>query len=144
MKEDIVEAFYRYMERVVNDLQSEKSKHAATLAAYPTFETTLLDRILGKLESGAEFESLVASTEGIAHQDCSPRMRKHGVGDFFRRSGIYDHLKTGLVPEIGPALERYRAAFSKTSKCITALPKQRFEGNDMPDQLLPSFALKCL
>ena len=119
MKEDIEEAFYRYMERVVNDLQSEKTKHAATLAAYPTFETTLLDRILGKLESGAEFESLVASTEAIAHQDCSSQMRKHGVGDFFRRSGIYDHLKTGLVPEIGPALERYRAAFSKTSKCIT-------------------------
>ena len=55
----IEDAFYRFLESVVKDLQSEKLKHSATLKFYPTFEKDILDRILSKVESGKELQALV-------------------------------------------------------------------------------------
>jgi len=69
---------------------------------------------LGKLESGAEFRIAVAFNLKYRPSGLFAPDAQAWVGISFPER-IYDHLKTPR-PEIGPALERYRAAFSKTSK----------------------------
>jgi hypothetical protein len=123
---DLEEAFYRYMERVVRDLQSERQKHAATLAAYPTFETTLLDRVLSKIESAEELQSLVQATQAALPPERLWCIGEQTAKNFFRRAGIYDALKKGRVPDVGPALESYRTAFLRTHKRVTHLAPLEF------------------
>ena len=115
MSTHLEEAFYGYMEMVVKRLQAEKHKFADTLNSYPGFETTILGRILGEVESSGELKGLVAVTEAATPPDYFRYMGEPAVKNFFRRSGIYNQLREGHVPDVAPALEQYRAAFSRTS-----------------------------
>jgi hypothetical protein len=115
MSNHLEEAFYGYMEMVVKRLAAEKHKFADTLSAYPGFEANILDRILREVESSQELKSLVATTEATIPADYFRYMGEPAVKTFFRRSGIYNQLREGRVPDVAPALSRYRAEFSRTS-----------------------------
>jgi hypothetical protein len=115
MSAHLEEAFYGYMEMVVSRLQAEKKHFATTLASYPGFETSILGRILRAVESSDELKSLVSATEATTPADYFRYMGDYAVKNFFRRSGIYNQLREGRVPEVAPALSRYRAAFSRTT-----------------------------
>ena len=113
MSAHLEEAFYGYMEMVVKRLQREKQIFAATLAAYPGFETSILGRILREVESSDELKSLVAATAAATPPDRFEH--KTAVKSFFRRSGLYNELRKGCVPQVAPALNQYRAAFSRNT-----------------------------
>jgi hypothetical protein len=121
MSTHLEEAFYGYMEMVVKRLQAEKRKFATALKSYPGFESSILGRILREVESSQELKSLVAATEATTPAEYFRYMAEPAVKNFFRRSGIYNQLREGRVPAVAPALDQYRAAFSRTSMRRTYL-----------------------
>lgn len=84
--------------------------------------TAVLPDVVAALEESPEFSALVEETkktrQGTRH---GGRGWKESVGNWFRRSGVYERLAAGNPPDDASAFQSYLEAFSREQDHVTYL-----------------------
>jgi Apea-like HEPN len=100
-----------------------EAPHTATRGALRAIPgAAVLPDAVASLEDGPEFSVLVEETKRI-HQGTLHGRRgwKKSVGNWFRRSGVYEQLAAGNPPDGVVALQSYEEAFSREQTHVSYL-----------------------